>query len=224
MAVPTKTGAVRNTTGGAFTSQTVGSVIAGNNNTSGPATASLSLMEMVPLTYDKSVLPNEQTSGIYTTKKPLSSGTFAYNAAKAGTWIISRISTTLSGVANTKLLFMSRDNLSGKTIHEFKHDFGAKLLTAWVANRFAWTGKLANGTSIKNRRLWMNADGTAAAAPSSLSGVFMFDIADGNATNKAVDDAANPTRSIPGEFIIRNDFVTVNTTGGNFFDYKPVTG
>lgn len=223
MAVPTRTSAVKNTTGGAFTVQTVGGVVMGVTN-SGAITSSLSLIDAATLNdgLNADSLPRLKSSGVYTTKKPLSSGTFAYNAARAGTWVISRITETLSGVANTKMLFMASNN--ARSIAEFRHDFGVKMLTAWRANRFSWTGKLADGSPIASRVLWMNADGTAVEKPATLGGVFMWDLTDGNATDQAVDDAANPTRAIPGELIIRNDFVTAGLSGGNFFNYKPITG
>ena len=54
---------------------------------------------------------------------------------------------------------------------------------------------------------------------------FMYDIADGNATNIAFDSAAQPTRALPGELVLKVDFVTLTVaSGGDFFDYKPITG
>ena len=39
------------------------------------------------------------------------------------------------------------------------------------------------------------------------------------------DSAANPTRAIPGELVMKVDFVTLTVAnGGDFFDYKPITG
>jgi hypothetical protein len=225
MATPTRFGAVKNTTGGTFTSQTVGGVVMGINSTSTVLTEGLNLMEGVALNSKASdALPRERTStGIYRAAKIVSGGVFAYNAARNNTWIIAKMATSIAGVASTKLLFMSPGSKQ-KAIADFQHDFGVKMLTAWVNGRFSWTGKLANGTAIASRVLWMNAAGTAVAAPSTLSTTFMRDLADGNATDKAVDAAASPTRAIPGEFVLRADFVTAGLSGGNFFDYKPITG
>lgn len=227
MAVPTKFGAVRNTVGGAFTQQTIGGVVMGINTTSTILTEGMTLMEGVTLADGKAAntLPRERGStGIYRTKKPLSSGTFCYNGAANRTYVISRIATSLAGVSNTKLLFMAQANTNSRSIHEFRHDLGVKMLTAWVSGRFSWTGKLANGTSKASRTMWLNADGTAVSAPTSLSTTFMYDLADDNATDQAADAAARPTRSVPGEFVLRADFVTAGLSGGNFFDYKPITG
>lgn len=223
MPAPTRTSALRNTVGGAFTTQTIGGVVMGVAN-SGALTGSLTLLEAATLNdgLNADSGPRLLTSGVYTTKKPLSSGTFAYNAAKAGTWVISRITETLSGVSNTNMLFMASNFKN--PIANFNHDFGVGMLTAWRNQRFSWTGRLANGDPIASRVLWMNADGTAVSNPGSLGGIFMWDLTDGNATDKAVDDAANPTRAIPGELVLRSDFVTAGLGGGNFFDYKPITG
>ena len=70
----------------------------------------------------------------------------------------------------------------------------------------------------------MNSGGTAAQAPASLN-ENMYDINDGNATDVAADSAAEPTRDIPGELVMKVDFVTLSvSSGGDFFDYKPITG
>ena len=53
----------------------------------------------------------------------------------------------------------------------------------------------------------------------------MYDIADADAADQAVDSAATPTRAIPGELVMKVDFVNLSvSTGGDFFDYKPITG
>lgn len=229
MAVPTRFGAVKNTTGGTFTTQTVGGVVMGINSSSSTIlTEGMTLMEGVVLNGDVArTLPKENTStGLYRLKKPLSSGTFAYNAAARtnNTWVIAKMATSLAGVASTKLLFMGQGATNGRSIPEFRHDLGVKMLNLWVANRFSWTGRLADGTAKASRLMWLNAAGTAVATPTSLSTTFMRDLADGNATDQAVDAAARPSRSIPGELVLKADFVTAGLSGGNFLDYKPITG
>lgn len=225
MATPTRFGAVKNTSGGTFTAQTVGGVVMGNASSAGnPITGSMSILDGLTLNAGLAAdsLPRLKSSGVYTTKKPFSSGTFAYNAARNNTWVISRITTSLSGVADTKMLFMASN--SKKSIADFQHDLGIKSLTAWVNQRFSWTGKLNDGTPIRSRTLWMSSSGHAVQTPSDLSTSYMWDLADGNATNKAVDDAANPTRAIPGELVMKSDFVGVGLSSGNHFDYKAITG
>lgn len=231
MAVPGKKGHMRTTAGGTFSKQTFGGTVLGVEGDSTIITKDLSLLDGV---YNNQLAGYDAgprlltTSGkLYNTKKPLSSGTFAYNAAKAKTWLISRITTSLSGVAKTNLLFMAVGSLR-KPIADFQHDFGAKILTAWRANLFTWTGVLDNGNKIKSRRLWLAAGSrntSGGAAPSSLKTANMWDLTDGNATDKAIDGAATPTRALPGELVLMVDFVTKTpATGGSYFNYKPITG
>lgn len=228
MAVPTKFGAVRSKTNGDFTAQNVSGAIMGvAGSATGPITASMALYDALatndirPDLKERAYGPG---SGLVSSKKSISSGVYNYNSAAAGTYIISRITSTIAGVASTALLFMGCANKI-KAIHEKNHDSGVKMLTSWVGNSFSWTGKLANGNSKLSRLMWLNAASTAVVTPAPLNGVFLWDIADGNATNKAVDNAATPSRSIPGEFILLVDFVTTPVlSGGNAFDYKPITG
>lgn len=232
MAVPGKRGHLKTTAGGTFTKQTYGGVILGNATTNAIITKSFSIIDALEdnALSGYNAEPREFSSGthIYNTKKILSGGDFAYNAAKNRTWVVSRIATSLAGVSKTNLLFMSQ-GARRKPILDFVHDFGVKLLTAWRANLFTWTGLLDNGGKIKSRRLWLNGSNrntVGGAAPATLSTTNMFDITDGNASNKAVDSAATPTRAVPGEFVMKVDFVTLkpSLSGGDFFDYKPITG
>lgn len=232
MATTTKFGAMRNTVGGAFNGQVIGGCVMGTT-ASGAITEGMSIMDGVTLNgndgYNTEPIERSSSVGIYRTKKILSGGAFLYNAAKNGTYVIARMATSLAGVANTNLLFMAQASKGVKNIHDFNHDFGVKMLTLWVGNRFSWTGKLANGTSKLSRTMWLNADGTAVATPATLGTTFMRDLAEGNASDKAKDHAVIVSttagvRAIPGEFFLLNDFVTAGLAGGNFFDYKPITG
>ena len=223
MAVPSSNSHVRNTTGGAFSSQTQGGTIINNDNTGDVITKALQLNDAVANTTDSSVLPSVGASGIYNVAKALSGGTFGYQAE--GKYVIARSSDTLSGVSNTKLLFMGAgDKLP---IARFRGDFGAKLLTAFRNNQFSWNHTLDSGAKITNMRInWLNSAGTAAASPTSLNGTYMWDpVADGVSQNS--DSAANPTRAVPGEFVMKVDFVTISIDdagAGDFFNYAPITG
>lgn len=231
MAVPGKRGHMRTTANGTFSRQTYGGTVLGVDGSSTIITKDLSLLDGVANnqlgTYNS--LPRLLTTSgkIYNTAKILSGGDFAYNAAKARTWVITRIATSLAGVAKTNLLFMGVGALR-RPIHAFRHDFGAKLLTAWRANLFTWLGVLDNGNKIKSRRLWLasgSRNTSGGAAPSSLKTTNMWDLTNGNATSVANDNAATPTRAVPGELVLKVDFVTKTpSTGGDFFNYKPITG
>ena len=212
---------LRNTTGGAFTEQTQGGSLLGNTTTGTVITKALALKDNAAAFVDS--LPKALDNGLVGAKKALSGGTFAYEVA--GQYVIRTISTTLSGVSSDKVLIPARADNSTPPIAKFRHDFGADTTSLIRKNRFARVGFLNNGHKLSSRRLFLNAAGTAAAAPSTLTGGFMFDIADGNASNMAFDSAAEPTRAVPGELVLKVDFVTLTVaSGGDFFDYKPITG
>ena len=220
MAVPSSNSHLKNTTGGSFTSTTEGGTILGNTSTaSGIITKALGLNDN-STDFGRAPLPLVKDNGLSGNRKTLSSGTFAYSVA--GEYVIAASSATLSGVASTKLLITGKEK--GRSIAQFEHDYGAGTTSLIRANRFARTGFLNNGNKLSSRRLFLNAAGTAAAAPSSLNGN-MFDPVAGNNTNKHTDSAANPTRAIPGELVMKVDFVTLTVaSGGDFFDYKEITG
>jgi hypothetical protein len=227
MTTPSSNSHLKNTAGGAFTEQTYGGTIMGAPAGAGSLTKSFLLIDAIAADKDIKTLPQEFDSGthIYKTHKPLSAGTFAYNAATrdSETYLFSRGTTSLSGVSDDTLLFMGADNHVRST-HEFQGDFGAKLLTAWRAHRFSFTGLDKNGAVIASRSNWMNVALTAAGTPATLSGVFMWDIADGDATDKPADSAI-PTRAIPGELVFLVDFVDYAVaTSGNNYNYPAITG
>ena len=221
MPVSTQADDLKNTTGGAYVAQKEGGTVLGNTTTGAVITKSLSLLDNgAPFT---ATLPSERANGLVANQKVLSGGTFAYSVA--GQYVIRTISSTLSGVASTTMLIPSRAIDSTPPIAKFRHDFGADTTSLMRKNRFSRVGYLNNGNKLTSRRLWLNAAGTAAAVPSTLTGGFMYDIADGNATNMAADSAAEPSRAVPGELVMKVDFVTLTVaSGGDFFDYKPITG
>ena len=221
MPVSTQGDYLKNTSGGTFTAQTQGGTVLGNTSTGTVITKSLSLLDNgAPFT---ATLPSERANGLVANQKVLSGGTFAYDVA--GQYVIRTISATLSGVASTKVLIPSSAAEATPPIAKFRHAFGADTTSLMRKNRFARAGYFNNGNKVNSRRLWLNAAATAVAAPSTLTGGFMFDLADGNASNMAADSAAEPTRAVPGELVMKVDFVTLTVaSGGDFFDYKPITG
>ena len=220
MAVPGKNGALKGTRG-ATPNQVVSGVVLGIEGAESSAiTEDFSLRDAMSVLPGFDANVKERASGA---KKILSAGDFAYNASKFNTWVITKICNSIAGIANTNLLFMAQANKI-VSIHEFKHDFGVKMLTAWRTQKFAWTGVLSNGVSKKSRGMWLNQDGTAVQRPATLTTVNMMDLRDGNNSDQAVDDAARPNRTVPGEFVLRVDFVDKTLSSGNIFDYKPITG
>jgi len=221
MAVPSGNNDKRNTSGGAFTATTEGGTILGNMTTGTVITNALALKDNA-VEWAQGTLPRILADGLSANQKILSGGTFAYSVA--GQYIIRTISTTISGVSSNAMLIP--DNAGPHyPIAQFQHDFGADVTSLMRANRFSRVGFFNNGNKISSRKLWLNAAGTAVATPSTLTSTNMWDLADGNASDRAADSAANPTRAIPGELVMKVDFVDLSiATGGDFFDYKAITG
>ena len=221
MAVPSGNNDKRNTSGGAFTATTEGGTILGNMTTGTVITNALALKDNA-VEWAQGTLPRILADGLNANQKILSGGTFAYSVA--GQYVIRTISTTISGVSSNAMLIP--DNAGPHyPIAQFQHDFGADVTSLMRANRFSRVGFFNNGNKISSRKLWLNAAGTAVATPSTLTSTNMWDLADGNASDRAADSAANPTRAIPRELVMKVDFVDLSiATGGDFFDYKAITG
>ena len=203
--------------------QTQGGTILNNDNTSSDRiTKAFQLNDAVAASPDTNMLPSIGASGIYNVHKPLTAGTFGYSVA--GQYVIKGSSTTLSGVTKNAILFTANER-QARPIARFMGDYGAKLLTAWRNNQFSWTHTLDSGAKITNMRVnWLNSGGTAAASPTTLNGTDMWDPASG-ATSANSDTTANPTRAVPGSFVMMVDFVDRDeATSGNFFLYKAITG
>jgi len=227
MAVPgASANYLKNTTGGAFTAQTQGGTLLGNETTGTVITKSFPLLtaaDDVSKVYGVPERAYPGGGGIYGTQKALSGGTFAFQ--EAGSYVIMTQTTTLSGVAKTNLLIPGANSSNaGNAIAQFIHDFGVRLLAKWRANQFAWTGRYSNGNAITRRFLWIDSAGTASEVPATATDLDMFDPVAGSTAQKS-DSAANPTRAIPGELVMKVDFVTTSVaSGGDFFNYKPITG
>lgn len=229
MAVPTKFGAVRGRNGNAFVAQNVGGAVMGIVGATGSVfSTSLAMFDALapndirPTTKQRAYGPG---SGLVSTTKPISGAAYGFgNNVPAGSYIISRITTSIAGISSNLLLFMGQGNRI-RPISAFTHDFGVRMLNSWLTNSFAWTGKLTSGASKNSRLMWLNAAQTAVVTPTALNTVFMKDIALNSTSAIAVDSAATPTRAVPGEFILQVDFVTRPVlSGGDKFTYKPITG
>ena len=218
MPVPSGNSHLKNTANGAFTAQTQGGTVLGNTTTGDVITKASALKDNATAPQDGPG-PKAKANGLVANQKVLSGGTFAYSSA--GNYVIRTISTPLSGVASTKVLIPGSEG-ARVAVHEFLKEKGADTTSLIRKGRFSRTGYFNNGNKISSRSLFMNAAGTASAAPTALN-KYMWDLADGNATNQAQDDAI-PTRAIPGELVMKADFVTLGVSGGDHFDYKAITG
>jgi hypothetical protein len=220
MAVPSGNNDKKNTSGGDFTATTEGGTILGNETTGDVITKALALKDNAT-DWNDGTKPKVLNDGLQGNQKSLSAGTFAYEAA--GKYVIASSSSTLSGVASTKMLITARGSVLN-SINQFVHDFGADTASLMRKNRFAHLGFFNNGNKVVSRYLWLNAAGTAIAKPTTLTSNDPWNPVSG-ATARKSDSAANPTRAIPGELVMKVDFVTLGVaSGGDFFDYKAITG
>ena len=223
MAVPGSTGNyLKNTSNGTFISITEGGTILGNTTTGTNITKALALKDNAT-DFGSGPKPRELADGLQGNHKPLSAGTFGYEAA--GKYVIAASSSTLSGVSKTNILITGRGQMNN-SIHQFLHSFGAKTVTALRAGRFSWTSTKRTGAAIGARINWLQvASGgmDTATAPAALNEDMLNPV--GGSTARRSDSAANPTRAIPGELVMKVDFVTTAVaTGGDFFNYKAITG
>ena len=223
MAVPANQAAyLVNTTGGAFPGEaTEGGTILSNTSTGTVITKALALKDNATEFAD-GTRPKENANGLIANQKVLTgAGTFGYEAA--GEYVIAASSSTLSGVAKTNILITGQGSVVD-AIHQFEHDFGADTTSLMRKNRFSRVGFFNNGNKVNSRYLWLNAAGNAVAKPTTLTGNDPWDPVSG-ATARRSDSAANPTRAIPGELVMKVDFVTLTVaSGGDFFNYKAITG
>lgn len=223
MAVPGATSNyLKNTSNGTFISITEGGTILGNTTTGTVITKALALKDNATV-FNNGTKPKVLANGLSANQKVISGGAFAYEVA--GKYVIASVSDTLAGVANTKILITGR-GAENNSIHQFIHSFGAKTVTAFRAGRFSWTSTKRTGAAIAARINWLQvASGgmDTATAPAALNEDMVNPV--GGSTARKSDSAANPTRSVPGELVMKVDFVTLSVaSGGDFFDYKAITG
>lgn len=203
--VPISKNHLKNTTGGSFTKQTYGGAIIGTAATS-VITKSFLVKDVNP-PYAPIYTGPKELSGAktYNTAKILSGGSFAYNAAKNKTWVISRVTTALAGVANALLQSM------GAVVPDTS--FPYYLARNYINNttlvrksQFSRTGYDSNGNKIKKRTTWIT-------DPTGTGG------ADFGTSTQV------PTRAVPGELVILTNFTDYTVaTSSNYYNYPPITG
>ena len=226
MAVPFSNGHLLQTDSStAWVQQTQGGVALGNRSTAGPLSKVLGLDDAAVGRSVNTDPKQKTTAGAYnaTVANSAATGEFAYSQSANNKWIMRGLTRTLSGASNTSILSGSHVG-ARHSIHSWQHDFGAGLLAMWRTNRFARMGRLDDGTPLLSRTNWLNTDRDGTIAPGTLTGVYMWDISDGNASDRADDDAL-PTRSVPGELVFMINFTDVTSSGQGYnkIDYKAVT-
>ena len=206
MPVPSSNSHLKNTTGGSFTTQTYGGTIIGLSAPTAIITKAISVKDVNAVDSTINTGPKEiSAASTYNAAKILDSGTFAYNAATNKTWVISRITTTLSGVSKTFLQFMGSVVPSTSFPYYLARNYINN--TSLVRkNLFSKTGYDTSGNKIKKRITWVT-------DPSSANGVDF-------GTSGQV-----PTRAIPGELFILTNFVDYEVaTSSNYYNYPAITG
>ena len=208
--VPSSNSHLKNTAGGSYTAQRQGGTMVGLSSTTSVITKAIQVKDINQA--DQTIYPGpKELSGArtYNTAKILSGGTFAYNSnSRSGnTWLISRVATTLAGVSKTFLLFMA-NTITGPKFPYFISDHYENTATLIRKNQFSRTGWNTDGTKIKKRTTWIT-DPTGATPATADFGT----------------SGSLPTRAIPGELYILNNFVTYDpATSSNKYNYSAITG
>lgn len=207
MPVPVSNNHLKNTAGGSFTAQTYGGTLVGLTSATAIITKPIAVKDINAANETLSTGPKELTTSgkVYNAKKILSAGTFAYNAAKNGTWILPKVGTTLAGVAKDFLVFMANVETGPKFPYYIRDNYDNT--TSLVRkNLFSKTGYDTSGNKIKKRTTWVTDPTGTAGADFGTSGQI-------------------PTRAIPGELFILTNFVDYDpATSSNYYNYPAITG
>lgn len=111
----------------------------------------------------------------------LSAGTFAYNNKRP---IAQKLTTTISGVSNTTLRSGANDQSSLRVIHRQEKVRTNRFCTAFRAGQFnLYTGKYSPAATDAVDAFWDNAGNTTSST--------------------STDQAATPTRAVPGELVYK---------------------
>lgn len=199
-----------NTAGGSFTAQRYGGTIVGLSAATSTITKAIEVKDInasdnTIYTFPK-LLSGART---YNTAKVLSAGTFAYNAALNRTWVMTRLTTTLAGVAQTFLQFIGNVG-NVQSIAYYKRNNWVNTTSLIRTSQFSRTGYSTTGGGyvgkIKARTTWIT-------SPTGTAGTDF-----GTSTSL-------PTRAYPGELYILTNFVDYKpSTSSNKYYYRPITG
>jgi hypothetical protein len=206
--VPISNSHLKNTAGGSYTTQRQGGTIVGLSTATTAITKAIQVKDVNTNNTSITTGPKELSGArTYNAQKILSAGTFAYNSniRGANTWIMTRVTTTLAGVAKTFLQFIA-NTTSGPKFPYFAKDNYDNSTTLMRKNQFSRTGWNTDGTKIKKRTTWIT-------DPTGTAGTDF-------GTSTSI-----PTRALPGELYILTNFVNYNpATSSNKYNYSPITG
>ena len=201
---------LKNTAGGSFTKQTFGGTIVGLSAATTIITKAILVKDINTNDIYNNTLPKLLAgSRSYNTAKILSAGTFAYNAANNGTWVLTRVTTTLAGVSKTFLQSMGNVGYA-QSLAYFVRDNYVNTTSLVRTMQLSFTGYDTSGGGyagkIKARTPWIT-------SPTGTAGTDF-----GTSTSL-------PTRAYPGELYILNNFIDYKpATSSNKYYYKPITG
>ena len=150
-------------------------------------------------------------------------GTWDYQAA--GSYIIRRTSTTINGIADTTLL-SGGSNAGRRSIHVRSGQIGAKIGHAMRDGRWRPTGISGQRSNWHSAGSYV---GTVDGTVGVVGGAAANYAAKTGSASATSDDAARPTRAVPGEFVIlaqHSDWTTESTQGDgtvsmNLMKYAP---
>ena len=152
------------------------------------------------------------------------SGSSTWDYQAAGSYVVRRMATTINGSADTTLQ-SGASNFGRRSIHVRSDQIGSKIGHAIRDGRWRPTG-------IANQRSNWHSAGSYVGTVDGVDGV--LGSANANYANNSgsldasADDAARPTRAVPGEFVILAQHASWSesvqgdgTVSENLMDYAP---
>lgn len=203
-----------NTVGGSFTKQTYGGTIVGLSSSTTTITKAILIKDINTNDITNNTLPKLLSGArTYNTAKILSAGTFAYNAAKNGTWVLTRVTTSLAGVSKTFLQFMGNVGT-------------APSIAAYIRDNYVNTTSLLRGMQLSFTGYGVSGVGPATGFEGKIrSRTPWLTSPTGTAGTDFGTAGSLPTRTYPGELYILNNFINYNpATSSNKYYYKAITG
>lgn len=199
-----------NTAGSTYTAQRYGGTVVGLSTPTTIITKAIQVKDINTNDIYNNTLPKLLSGDrTYDTAKILSAGTFAYNAAKNGTWVLTRVTTTLAGVSKTFLQSMANVGYAPSLAY-YVRDNWVNTASLIRKMQLSFTGYDSSGSGYANK---IRARTPWITSPTGTAGTDF-----GTSTQL-------PTRAYPGELYILNNFIDYRpATSSNKYYYKPITG
>jgi hypothetical protein len=201
---------LNNTAGSTYTAQRQGGTIVGLTSATTIITKAILVKDINTNDITNDTLPKVSSGAkAYNTAKILSAGTFAYNAAKNGTWVLTRVTTTLAGVSKTFLQSMANVGYAPSLAYYVRNNW-VDTTSLIRKMQLSFTGYDASGSGyagkIKARTPWITSPTATAGTDFGTS-------------------SSLPSRAYPGELYILTNFIDYKpATSSNKYYYSPITG